>query len=244
MNREELSLFLIIVGVFGTYVSSTMNEIPESQYNYFMIMDDLGNSIVEELKMSYDFSTNKGTISFSIIPVDLKGNIIRIRTPQSVYLNKTVFKQNKEELSFNLASVVDFIGKVWTFDNFSKLLNQSITKVFIQFSGNLVPNGVYRLYSTGNVIYWEITMKLGKYRCLNNCITYITQGNFLISSAEGTQKVLVFKDETESRGTHFVITTYDSKTKFLKNVILSISTGFIVSGIVSWVENLVRKKQK
>lgn len=236
-----LFTLVLVAGVLGLRCASKIQIIPQAQPAYFSIQGNFSQTdSLQDFDFNYDFSEQKGNITFEI-HTSSPQLALGVTTPLNVTINES-FKQGEEFLDYNESRNESETRIEWDFDNFSKPLNETRTKVVINLSGNFVPNGIYDVHTAADAGTWEIRLLLGKYRCLGACITYINYGRPIISSADDSQLVyIIAKQEDEiKKGTHFVLTTYDSSREFSKNAWTAFSIGLIVAGIVGFVNLLCR----
>lgn len=277
INKVKLNsrhIFLIIVigfivgGAWMIHYSSNMSEYVQGQiYNFYFRLEkagfdsSTGNKIhIHNFVFYYDFTQNKGNISFHLDNQEWKITYIEIEFP-SIIDNKTliVYKLkdgNKSILSprrrtYNTYSRYSKINRtVIQLENFEK--NFSNETIVIEFQSNLLPNGRFYFYNYENNFlhhsseFGNIHLVLGdKYECIGSCIYDLQYIEEISNSFDRDLRLKFRREKEENHPAHsFKINSIYRDVLFSRSFWLAIGVSLLVSSLMILLQEIKIYSQK
>lgn len=256
---------VLIIGVFLIYYSSNLNEHLEgNMYNFdFDLMTlDYNYSSTDKIHLHnfvfyYDFSQNKGDVSFDLNNKNWSLAYIGIEFP-SVVDNKTIkIYTTKNGLK------TDVIANITTCENYREVSEIDYTylqiskfkrtfndeKFVIEFKSDLQPKGRFGFYNSprdflhANTKRGNVNFVLGDdYECTGDCVYNLQYIEETPMSSDRNLK-LEFKKGEENHYSSFKLNTINREIRWLKT--LSMRGGFLLIGVsLSFIFGLLYKYGK
>jgi len=256
---------VLIIGVYLIYYSSNLNEHLEGNMHNFdfdLVTLDYNYSSNDKIHLHsfvfyYDFSQNKGDISFDLNNKNWSLAYIDIEFP-SVVDNKTIKVYTTKN-----GIKTDVIANITTRENYREVSEINYTyleiskfkrtfnddEFVIEFKSDLQPKGRFGFYNSphdflhANTKQGNVNFVLGDdYECTGDCVYNLQYIEETPMSSDRNLK-LKFKKGEENHYSSFKLNTINREIKELKT--LSMGLGFLLIGVsLSFIFGLLYKYGK
>ncbi len=237
MENKFLSLLLFFIAIGLIWRSSYVSEYLPSEENDFQFfinpVNPSENIKFNRFNLTYDFTKNKGTLSFYIVNEHYLNDI-------TVYFPKKIINSNVElrkceghrcveESSINFKN--ESKKNTLTIAHFSEKIDDNL--FLITFGMDIKPNGLFDfIYSKNNINGEGIHFILGrKYSCTSNCISQLE--NSRIHRYNDLKNIRIrLEGGDDSIHSRFVLNTIDNDKLLFKNLLFGLGVSFMASSII------------
>ena len=251
--KASLIILFLIIAIWSTYTSINISEyLPSKDYKFSFESYPNSDSVhYSFFEMYYDFTKNKGYISFFLDNIEtaeyrifFPNNISSDSIEISLYQCKNYWEEcDFKDLSYPIRN--------YTKDNYVSIepLSKNIPrllKIKIEYKLDITPSGNFVLDNSNEKLRKgsqnKFVFNLGdNYKCVADCFEIIDTGGGLTREPESSLKKFVLRFYKPANEYEFRLSAVSTKALFYQTLFFAIGTGIIVSLIFFLFEFLIVK---